>query len=73
MKGLFGPDFKNGSGEQNTENTILMFNENCFCLLNLVFYVLFVFSKTKKNGELNAFSLFLNRKLFSKTGTKQAL
>ena len=34
---------------ENTKNTILVFNKNCFCYLNLVFYLFFMFFKTKKN------------------------
>ena len=39
---------------ENSENTIFMLFENCFCYLNLIFFfVLFVFFRTK-NKELRA-------------------
>ena len=33
---------------ENTENTILMFSENCSCYLNIVFSVFYVFENKKK-------------------------
>ena len=60
-----------------------MFSENCFCSLNLVFYMLFVFFRTKKKIVNQTCSpcfpcfvvllVFENNLQFSKTRTKQTL
>ena len=47
-------------------NTILVFFENCFCYLNLVFSLFFVFFIAKKNEEEteHVFFVFENKKQF---------
>ena len=50
------PVFENITVPENTENTIVVFSENCSCFLDLVF---FMFFRTVKNWQTNMFSLFL--------------
>ena len=45
-----------------------MFSENCYCSMNLVFYVFFVFLRKKKK-EQNVFSVFFLFSLFKKKKT----
>ena len=54
--------FENCSLEQflKTQRTL----ENCFCSLNLRFFVFYVFFITKQNWESNEFSLFSMFSLF---------
>ena len=42
---------------ENTENTILVFSNNCYIIL--VFFVFTVFSEEKKTGNQTCFSYFL--------------
>ena len=64
----------------NTENTILVFFENCYCYLDLVFSMFSMFCHNSEKLGTNivlhvllVLLVFENRKQFSKTGTKQAL
>ena len=41
------------------ENTILVFSENYSCFINLVFYVLFVFFRTKKKIETRTYLVLI--------------
>ena len=59
---------------ENTENLILVFNENCSCYLNLVFYMFYMLFKTKKKLRTKHVLLVFHKyKLFSKTKTKRTL
>ena len=65
---------------ENTENTILVFFENCLCFLNLVFSMFFVYFRKAKEAETKlVFCIFFilldfeNKKRFSKNVNKQAL
>ena len=51
LKDMFGSCFLITVFE-NTDNTILVFSENCFYSLNLVFSVFSVFYKKKKKKKL---------------------
>ena len=52
---------------ENTENTILVFSENCYCYLNLVFSVFFVFFITKKKKVTKRVFLIFLFSLFLRT------
>ena len=61
---------------ENTTNTFLVLFENCSCSLNSVFFVLFMFFRTKKiktKRVLSVFFVYENKKLFSKIATKLGL
>ena len=64
---------------ENIKNTILMFFKNCFCYLNLLFSIFFVFfrkkNKKKKLGTKGflifiVLLVFYNKKQFSKSVIK---
>ena len=63
---------------ENIGNTILVFFKNCYCFLNLVFFVFSILFRKKKtkNQKCYVFSLlflFFKTKIVSKTINKQAL
>ena len=70
-KGMFGSCFCKlflRTIFENTEKTILVFSKSCFCSLNSVFFVFFVFSRKKKKiYEPNVFSMFFLFLLFLRT------